>query len=84
MIGNFPRRDHPVMTIKTATGDISVIKTGSFPANGLMTIIAIIATGNMPRILAFSDNAIVAIETVTIDCDMIDAKYIFPNTGTMT
>ena len=66
------RRIGAVMAADAVVSDIGVIKVGRDPPAGCMAVVAVIATGNVGRVLAFGNIAIMAGEAGANDLRMID------------
>jgi len=67
-----------VVTAEAVTYDIDVIEVCGRPAGRRMTIIASVATADMRRILAGSDDAIVARTAGSDDLSMVDRRDWLP------
>ena len=61
-----------VMTANAIADNVDVIEIRRQPANGAMAIIAVVAAGDMRRVLAFSNDAVMTGATAANDLGMID------------
>jgi len=64
-----------VMTADAVTGHPAVIESGRTPVTGVMTVIALITTGNMVRPLTDGDVPVVAADTAAQHMAVIDPAY---------
>jgi len=62
----------PVVTADAVGGDVGVIKVGRDPRVGRMTVVAVVAAGNVGRVLAGGRIAVMAGEAGTNDLRVID------------
>ncbi len=56
----FTGRIGAVVATETVARDADVIEIGRYPADGRVTVVAIVAAGNMCRVLASGDRTVVA------------------------
>ena len=66
-------RNRPVMTADTVSGDVRVIVIRGQPCDCCMAVVAIVAAGNVCRVLAGRSIAIVARTAAAEDLGMVDA-----------
>ena len=65
---------HPVVTAHAITGDVDVVKIRRQPGDRAMAVVAIVATGDVRRVLASGNNAIMAAAAISQDLGVIDCQ----------